>query len=592
VFLITTANQSFWKTDKPVLFLGEWCKLFSQRAVWEKLSYEVLPYHWDDRKKLYQDYLYLDKLYEQILSELSQRLNQIHGVKHSVRYWRIIVGRWLSYFIQIFYDRYQSILTAAESGKVTNTLIGKYDREQWVPRDHRVFQAWAANNDDYNHYLYSRLIECTKRIPFDILEVKTNVNTTIDSHNNNDKHSFNLKSLLKYLVKCYRKLRPDCLNQIVLVSPPFKICDLMKLQFSLGQLPYLSPPDIISPDSDVNWDLRKNLSFTSSSDEFEQLLSSIIKEQIPTVYVEDFWQMNEVSLRTYPKKPKAILNATASSSNDAFKFWAAHNADRGTKLLGTQHGGCWGTRLWESYEKHELSIYDYFYTWGWNSQAKENIKPLPLVKFNTIKRSVHSRKDGRLLLVLMAMPRYCYLMYSVPVASTGILSYFNDQYRFVRSLSEENQKLLLVRLYCHDYGWSQKAQWSCEFPDIEYYSGNKTMTDQLAKSRLFIGTYHGTTYTETFVANYPSILFWNPDHWELKPAVQPYFDELHRAGILHYTPQSAAKKVNEICDDPLSWWRQPEIQEAKNEFCYQFAHTSSNWLREWKSELKTVKSHS
>jgi putative transferase (TIGR04331 family) len=124
VFLVTTADQSFWKTDEPVLFLGEWCKLFSQRSFWEKLSYEVLPYHWDDRKKLYRDYLYLDKLYEQILSELSQHLNQIHGVKHSVRYWRIIVGRWLSYFIQIFYDRYQSILTAGESGIRTKDFAG------------------------------------------------------------------------------------------------------------------------------------------------------------------------------------------------------------------------------------------------------------------------------------------------------------------------------------------------------------------------------------------------------------------------------------------------------------------------------------
>ena len=61
MLLITTADQRFWKTDEPVLFLGEWCKLFSQKAVWEKLDYEVLPYHWDDRGKLYNDYLYLDR---------------------------------------------------------------------------------------------------------------------------------------------------------------------------------------------------------------------------------------------------------------------------------------------------------------------------------------------------------------------------------------------------------------------------------------------------------------------------------------------------------------------------------------------------
>lgn len=586
MFLVTTSDQRFWKTGEPVLFLGEWCKLFSERPVWEKLSYEVLPYHWDDRKKLYQDYLYLDKLYEQILSELSQRLNKIHGVKHSVRYWRIIIGRWLSYFIQIFYDRYQSILTAAESGKVTNTLIGKYDRKQWVPRDHRIFQAWAENEDAYNHYLYSQIIERTRKLPFDVLAVNINTNAEIASHNN--KQSSGFKACLKYLVICYRKLRPDFLNQIVFVSPPFKIFNLIKLQLSLGQIPYFPPQNIVSPDSEVNWKLRENLSYLSSDNEFEQLLSSIIKEQIPTVYVEGFKQISEVSLQAYPKKPKVIVNGTAFYSNEAFKFWAAYNIERGAKLAGVQHGGHYGSGLWSSNEKHESSIYDYFYTWGWNSDAVENIKPLPLAKFNSTLRKGRSKKDGSLLLVLMTMPRYSYYMYSVPVASTGMLSYFDDQYRFVRALSRENQELLTVRLYRHDYGWSQMDRWANEFTDIDCYSGNKTMNEQLSESRLFIGTYNATTYLETFVANHPSILFWNPNHWELRPSAEPYFDELRRVGILHDTPVSAAKKVNEIYEDPMSWWQQTDIQEAKNEFCYQFANTSSNWLSRWRSELKKL----
>ena len=63
MFLITTADKRFWKTGEPVLFLGEWCKLFPERHIWEKLDYEVLPYHWDDRKRLYEDYLSLNDVY-------------------------------------------------------------------------------------------------------------------------------------------------------------------------------------------------------------------------------------------------------------------------------------------------------------------------------------------------------------------------------------------------------------------------------------------------------------------------------------------------------------------------------------------------
>jgi putative transferase (TIGR04331 family) len=58
MFLITTADQRFWKKDEEILFLGEWCKIYDQRHIWSELNYKVLPYHWDDREKLYQDYIY------------------------------------------------------------------------------------------------------------------------------------------------------------------------------------------------------------------------------------------------------------------------------------------------------------------------------------------------------------------------------------------------------------------------------------------------------------------------------------------------------------------------------------------------------
>ena len=54
--LVTTALEETWPTDgQPILFLGEWCKLFDRKHVWEKLDYTLATYHWDDRDKLYQD---------------------------------------------------------------------------------------------------------------------------------------------------------------------------------------------------------------------------------------------------------------------------------------------------------------------------------------------------------------------------------------------------------------------------------------------------------------------------------------------------------------------------------------------------------
>lgn len=107
----------------------------------------------------------------------------------------------------------------------------------------------------------------------------------------------------------------------------------------------------------------------------------------------------------------------------------------------------------------------------------------------------------------------------------------------------------------------------------------------LNRSRLCISTYNSTTYLETFAANYPTLLFWDPEQNELRSLAQPYFDDLRRSGIFHESPESAAAKVNEIYQDPLSWWMSPEVQEAKNKFCRQFAHTSEKWIGEWKGEI-------
>ena len=93
---------------------------------------------------------------------------------------------------------------------------------------------------------------------------------------------------------------------------------------------------------------------------------------------------------------------------------------------------------------------------------------------------------------------------------------------------------------------------------------------------------------ETLLANFPTIAFWDFNHWELRDDAIPYFEDLVRVGIVHKNPGSAASKVNEIYQDPILWWLSSEVQEAKNRFCRQFACTSSTWLSDWKKELLRI----
>ena len=87
--LVTTALESTWPKDSPLVFLGSWCCSYSRKPYWSSLDFEVIPYHWNDREKLYKDYNDLEQIHEQYLIELTRKLNEIHGTDFSERFWRI-----------------------------------------------------------------------------------------------------------------------------------------------------------------------------------------------------------------------------------------------------------------------------------------------------------------------------------------------------------------------------------------------------------------------------------------------------------------------------------------------------------------------
>ena len=82
--LVTTALEESWEDTQPMLFLGEWCRLYSRRHRLSGLDAIVLPYHWNDSLKLQRDRQYLANLHEVLLVELGNELNERHRSDHSI----------------------------------------------------------------------------------------------------------------------------------------------------------------------------------------------------------------------------------------------------------------------------------------------------------------------------------------------------------------------------------------------------------------------------------------------------------------------------------------------------------------------------
>ena len=84
--LVTTALEETWKKEENILFLGEWCKKPHREIIWNKFDFETVDYHWNDREKLNEDYLYSKKLYQVLINEISNCLNLYHKKKNSITF--------------------------------------------------------------------------------------------------------------------------------------------------------------------------------------------------------------------------------------------------------------------------------------------------------------------------------------------------------------------------------------------------------------------------------------------------------------------------------------------------------------------------
>ena len=583
MFLVTTANQLFWKTDEKILFLGEWCRLYEEKSVWSKLDHEVLPWHWCNRKKLLSDFQYLQQLNGKILHHLGSKLNELHGVNHSNRYWQITLGAWLIYFIEIFYDRFASYKNAIESQKASHTWITSQDISTRIPVNFAEFENWLGH-DSYNFLIYSWIIQELKDIPF---EIKNDISAPFLPEKYPPKTNVNWKTLTKKLITAYSRCVPDRLNQIVFYASYIDRIELSKLQISLGQFPYLDLPQIDVPQTQINGELRKSLKISFAENQFEALLEKIIPQQIPKVYVEGYSEMHRRALRSFPKSPKLIFSSIGLYTHEGFKFWAAAMVERGVKLIGSQHGGHYGSSLISTKEEHEIACSDHYISWGWKKENTSKVIPLPSGKLAKACRSLKSDPTGNILFIDMEDFLQIYSIFSGHIGTTMVQLLKNHQC-FVESLRPEVRRLLFVRLYTKDQGWGAKERWESFDPNISVYRGREPLFEQINRSRLLVIPYDSTSHLEALAANFPTLFYWKPDLTELRPSAQHDHELMHEVGIFHKSPESVAAKINQIYQNPLEWWLSAETQKARIEFCRLYAWTERTWPSQLKNKLLSI----
>jgi putative transferase (TIGR04331 family) len=583
-FLITTADERMWRTDCPVLFLGEWCRLYDRRAVWEPLDAEVVPYHWDDRRKFDDDFTRLQLIYEDLLCRTSAALNAFHGTEKSIRYWRILVGPWLYVYIHVLFDRWTMVETAADTHDIDETLIADFPPEVTIAPD---LLSAAYSEVGWNQYLFDSAIEYQNKIPWrrhaaeggrviPKLCARRMVRGIVRTA---------LRDVVSALLSQFTKS-----DEAMIIRSYLPRREEMKLQLALGQVPKLwTPPrsEAVPPDMSRRRQFKIASNGTSA---FCQFAASMIAKQIPTVYLEGYQRLKHAAeILPWPSRPRVIFTSNLFQYCEVFQEWAAEKTEAGHPLVIGQHGGFSGVGKRHPGEDHNVKVSDRYLAWAGQDEGPV-VYPAPILT-NIGKRVATWNPSGNLLLVTVPIRLLALRNMSWPVGPNQSAKFVGEQLRFARALCESSRASLVVRI---DEAFDKKMRtfyverWKDALPGVEIDPSTEPIENRLRQCRVFVYTYNSTGFLETLARNIPTVMFWNPWYFELRPSARPYFELLAKVQVYHEAPESAARHITQIWPDVAEWWNQPAVQQARRTFCEEYARMPRRPLDVLKKALLTV----
>lgn len=591
MFLATTALSEFWDKDQEVLFLGPWCCLYDHRADWEGLKYRVLPNPWDDRKRFYEAYEYLQGCYERVLNSLTDYLNGVHQVPFSKRYWRVLLGAWLLDYLHAVYDRYVHLADAFSLYPGLQTVL--LDPQCYrVPLDTLEY-ARLAERDPYNLQLFSQLLQGMGYV-FQTRSLQ-NGWTTLENRALASRWLGKVKDAARRALMLLSETLVFTQKARSGAALCFMYCDLAQTwalawRTRFRGLPYeLKREWTVSLQGPVFDDYRHGLAALPATDEFERVFMRLLSQNFPSLYLENYARGREEALQMARTMPAVIVSSVGwYSASEPFKFLSAEASERGSRLVAVQHGTAYyGMSRHHACEWYETSVGDAFIVWGWAEQEGDAFRNLPSPKLASLlpKRSKRrgSRQAATILFVATGYPLYLQRFQSVPTGQQWT-SYVAWESRFLEAVPEKLRSAILFRPYMQDFGLALRQRFLQKFAEIRWESG-LPFYQRLKRSDLVVIDHPGTSALEALVANVPTVLFWDQRYWEMRQAAEPYLAALRQAGILWHAPEEAGGKVAAVYDDPWAWWGSDAVQEVRQRFVDRYALARQDWLECWVKAL-------
>jgi putative transferase (TIGR04331 family) len=579
--LITTSDERSWKSDRPVLFLGEWCRLYTRKSAWSIMDAVVAaPYGLQPDQKG-RDIAYIQLLSRELLKELAESLNVFHNTDHSLRYWHLLLGSWLQRYVAVTLNRYATLEQTLTQYEISGTTVFDLADYNLATADSDGF-VWACNDDIWNHVFYSDILKHWSNVELEVIAIPSGGVHEVAYQESAG--SAGISTVKRFVVNASRDVLPKLSRKrdAFIINSYLPKTTEIRLQVSLGQCPQLwRSPQLRAVAPDPHQRQRFGIEAAHYKG-FPKFLRTQLTKVIPTCYLEGYGElMRQVESLPWPTDPKFIFTSNNFDTDEIFKAWTGSKVAQGIPYFTGQHGNNYGTMLGSDCWP-ELETSDRFFTWGWANGSAKNI---PAFMFKTAGRPFQGgNPTGGVLLIELTLPHRISVWDSY--FEFGI--YQEEQFRFVAALPESIRRNLTVRLKSeyNRHSWFDEHRWKDRSPQTNIETGKAPIQALISKSRLVIHSYDSTGILETLSSNIPTMCFWHGGLDHLLSDAKPYYEILRSAGILFDSPEQAAEALALRWDKIGEWWNSRAVQDALATFCGQYARAEARPVRAMKRFLE------
>ena len=494
-----------------------------------------------------------ENLFEKILKDLGNNLNQINGVNFSIRSWNIILGMWLRYFIRTAYENYIIIKKIFEDYDILQVITIDPDKYDLYTLD-TVSLMDAIQKQEWNYALCSKIVNFFKfKKKIDLQKINSN---HLENQNIFKENLSKIKVILKFLLKALHFKNND--NSVFIYKSYFPFLQEKMLEIKLGIFPkfWNTGKLVLDP---FNKDLRHKIDIRKKnfSGNFEDFVRDVIPNSLPVFVLESFKKINNLSNNIgYPENPKFIFTSNAFAYDEVFKFYLAKKTQRGVPYYVGQHGNNYFTNLRTNYAS-EIETCDKFFSWG----SIKSDKIYPTFNLKALRKSPTGKKNGKLLFIFKD------IFIDTQLFDARLQDYNNiySSLKILKNLTTIVKKNTIIKLGKYN-GYKLKKLIFRENLGIPIIEKEKSFYNLLNMSRLTFFNYDSTGMLENFAFNNPTVCYWDNTFDHLNSEYKDVYMNLVEAKILFLDKKKLTSHINENWQDLDAWWHSRKTQKYLNNF--------------------------